>query len=132
MYLEPTDPRYSEHHVFVVDETSPKFSAGYHGMKDPINQEDYQKWIDTLPHVWRDNPFHNHFVFVDSDITDGQVKKLVSDCLSEFFSVWSRGKSILKYWQVKVDKPAFMPKVLTSKELEDCESKLAQIKVIMG
>jgi len=72
-YPGPEDKSYEQQHVFVVDETSPEFLAGYKGEVDkdgqPVDPKAYQDWFDSLPHVWRTNPCLSHFVIVPSDIT---------------------------------------------------------------
>ncbi|GAG19174.1 unnamed protein product, partial [marine sediment metagenome] len=36
MYLEPSDPYYEKHHVYVPDPTSPEYLNGYQGEVDKI------------------------------------------------------------------------------------------------
>jgi len=77
-FLNPNDPNYDKAHAFVVDETCPEFLAGYQGKLDAEGNPDpvvYDKWRDGLPHVWRDNPFHHHFIYPDKEATDNQIKE---------------------------------------------------------
>jgi len=101
-YLEPFDPRYNEHFVHVIDETSKEFKEGYQGKIDekgqPVDQKDYDKWLDNLPKVWRNNPFHNHFDLVSADITDAELKVLMKKRLKDFGKAWGESSSILKGW----------------------------------
>ncbi len=133
-YLEPTDPRYNEHHVFVVDETSLQFKNGYKGKIDadgnPVNQADYDAWIASLPHIWRDNPFHNHFIFIDADTTDSEILKQAQDAFNEFFAGWCEGKEMADVWHSKV-RPVFVTKVLTADQQLTCQNKLSQIKAMV-
>jgi len=133
-YLEPTDPRYNEHHVYVVDETSQEWLGGYKGkvdaMSSPINQADYDTWIASLPHVWRDNPFHNHFIFIDADTTDSEILKQAQDAFQEFFDGWCKGKDMADVQHSKV-RPAFVAKVLTAYQQLTCQNKLSQIKAMV-
>ena len=82
IYPEPTDKTYAIHHVFVPDETSPQFIAGYPGAKDiegnPKDPIAYKTWLDGLPHVWKLNPMLCHFVTVPSTITKSQLQTLVT------------------------------------------------------
>lgn len=100
-YLEPGDPRYEEHHIQapVIPE------GGYPGTKTedgiPVDRNDYDQWLDSLPKVWQDNPFHNHFEYVDPDTPDAELLKLMRDRLKEFFTIWSKGQDILKVWKSK-------------------------------
>jgi hypothetical protein len=70
MYLESGDYGYDKHYVEVP--VIPE--GGYPGKVDemgrPIDSTDYQKWIDGLSKVWQNNPFHNHFVYVEPTATD--------------------------------------------------------------
>ena len=94
-FCEPFDPRYAEHFVQVIDQTSKEFKVGYkgklneHGM--PIDQVDYKKWADSLPKVWQNNPFHNHFDLVSADITDDELKALMDKRLADFGKAWGEG-----------------------------------------
>jgi len=80
-YPGPEDKSYAQQHVYVVDESSPEYLAGYPGEVDkdgnPVDEIDYQKWIDDLPHVWRTNPCLCHFLTVKPDITLAELDSLV-------------------------------------------------------
>ncbi len=133
MYLDPIDPRYSEHHVYVVDETSQKWKNGYKGAKNPDGspiQADYDAWIASLPHVWRDNPFNNHFIYVDADIPVADVKSQAQAYLNEFFTGWSEGKDMGAVWHSK-PRPQFVSKTLTPMQLATVQTRLDQIKVMV-
>jgi len=93
-YCEPGDPRYNEHYVNVIDETSEAYKKGYsgkvdeHGMPDPA---EIKTWIDSLPKRWQNNPFHNHFDLVSADITDMEIQQLMKKRLNDFGKAWSEG-----------------------------------------
>jgi len=98
LFLEVGDPNYDKAHVFVVDETSPEFKAGYKGKLDAEGNPDpadYEKWLDGLPHVWRDNPFHSHFIYPDKDATDADIKAQIERTLNYFHTFhthcWDNG-----------------------------------------
>ena len=133
-YLEPADPRYNEHHVYVIDETSQAWKKGYKGAKDsmgsPVNQADYDAWIAGLPHIWRDNPFHNHFIFVDAVTPNTEILKQAQDSFNEFFAGWSEGKDMLDIWRSKV-RPTLMSKTLSPAELTSTNNRLSQIKAMV-
>ncbi len=134
MYLEPTDPRYNEHHVFVVDETSQQFLNGYKGKMTtegiPVDQADYDAWIAGLPHIWRDNPFNNHFIYVDGNITITELKQKANDSFQEFFTCWSLGMNPIDVWHSKV-RPVFVVKQLNEAEAIMTEYALREIKAIV-
>lgn len=100
-YLDLTDARYDEHHVQV----SVIPDEGYLGEVDdrgrPIDIDHYKAWLKSLPKIWQNNPFHNHFVRVSHDVTDGEISKLMQESLAEFYGIWSRGEDILKVWKPK-------------------------------
>lgn len=130
-YLEPTDPRYNEHHVYVIDETSREWLRGYKGKVDatgnPIDKDAYDTWFAALPHIWRDNPFNNHFIYVDVEATGNDILKQAHDSFNEFFGGWCESKDMMTVWQSKL-RPQFIPKVLTSSQLALATTRLAQIK----
>lgn len=106
-FLNPDDPNYDKHHVYVVDETSKEYQRGYKGKVDdegnPLDLEDYQKWEDGLPHVWRDNPFHSHFIYPDKDVGDADIKAKIESCLNYFYAFhqhcWDEGKEFIEEWK---------------------------------
>jgi len=95
-YCEPGDPRYNEHYVNVIDETSEAYKKGYsgkvdeHGMPDPA---EIKAWIDSLPKKWQNNPFHNHFDLVSADITDDEIQRLMKKRLTDFGDAWTKGQA---------------------------------------
>lgn len=97
-YLEPDDYGYDKHYVNVVDVSSPEYLAGYKGkvneIGQPIDYTDYKKWLDTLPHVWQNNPFHNHFIKVEPDTTDNEIQALAKSYLEEAYIKWATGVNL--------------------------------------
>lgn len=75
---------YSTFHIQVPDETSKEYQAGYLGKVDkegnPVDQEDYNKWYESLPKVWAVTPCLCHFITVKPDLSlaelDAYVKAL--------------------------------------------------------
>lgn len=105
MYLDEEDARYEEHHIYVVDQSCPIWQAGYKGAIDeegrPVDYTDYEEWVDTCHHIWRDNPFHNHFVYADPDVTEAEIQSLAEFHLANFYEAWQQGKTIRSGWDVK-------------------------------
>lgn len=92
-YLEPGDPRYEEHHVVVP--VVPE--GGYPGKmvdEHPADQQAFKEWLQGLPTEERDNPFHNHFEYVNDSILQAEVEALMALRLEEFFAAWSHGKPV--------------------------------------
>lgn len=89
MYLEPGDYGYDIHHVQVP--IIPK--AGYQGEKDsegsPVDWDAYDTWQDALPKEWRDNPFHNHFIYVEPDTSDEEIMDIGEAHLNESYVEWA-------------------------------------------
>jgi hypothetical protein len=90
-YCEPFDARYNEHHIQVP--VIPE--GGYQGKVDeggsPVDPKDYDEWEKELPHIWQNNPFHNHFDLVSADITDTELQQLMAKRLANFGKAWSEG-----------------------------------------
>jgi len=87
--------------------------GGYKGDMDkegnPVNPEDYQKWLDPLPTVWQDNPFHSHFVYYDTTVLDDSIKAEIARVTEYFYAFhtycWDNELTFLSQW-VKVPKVA--------------------------
>ncbi len=128
-YLEPDDPRYEEHHVQVP--VIPE--GGYPGEVDaegsPVDQEHYNSWLESLPKEWRDNPFHNHFVYLDADATDAEIKQLMAESLDEFSGIWTEGEDILKAWKTRSlkSKRQFVAGDMSSQNEKRCQNKAEDI-----
>ena len=107
MFLTPEDPYYSRFHVFVIDEKSPEFLAGYPGVLDkdgkPVDRADYDKWWANLPHIWQDNPFHSHFIYLSPTVNDTDVKQKITDTLTYFYgfyeACWKADKPFIEEWK---------------------------------
>ena len=136
-FLEPTDDRYDEHHVYVVDETCPIFQAGYHGKADAegnsVDDADYEAWLDTCRHIWRDNPFHNHFINVDPKKTDADIKALAKFHAPNFYESWKKKKTMRSGWAVETRiKPIRYDEKESSAKYAirkgKCEKRAAQLK----
>lgn len=97
-YLEPSDPRYIEHHVKVDG-------------------------------VIRDNPFHNHFVYVDADMPDAEIEQLLAESLEEFFGIWAEGEDIRKAWRERPlkSKRLFQAGSLSGDNIKKCQNRVKAI-----
>lgn len=100
-YLEPDDPRYEEYHIQVPIIPPEGYQGEVSARDRPVDTDDYNQWRESLPKEWQNNPFHNHFVYVDPDTTDTEIKQLMAESLDEFFAIWGRGEDILKVWKPK-------------------------------
>lgn len=88
-FLDPTDPRYDERYLYLVDVTSAEYLAGYLGELDkdglPVDAQDYLDWVESLPHIWENTPFHSHFVYFDADLTKEDIENQIKIHLPNFY-----------------------------------------------
>jgi len=121
-YLDKGDAGYDKCHVQVP--VIPK--EGYQGemgeMYVPKDQTDYDKWIASLPTVWEDRPFHNHFVYLPHLSTDKQILDTGEKYLKEAYALWSEGKPISIH-----NEPVEISAV-SSQLKASCESRVTSIK----
>jgi len=91
-YLESTDPRYADRHLYLVDTTSAEYLAGYRGEVDehgiPKDQAAYDAWLDSLPHVWQNTPLHSHFIYLPADFTEEDIKAEIDIHLANFYQAF--------------------------------------------
>lgn len=129
-YLEQGDYKYHVHHVKlpVIPE------GGYPGEVDdmgrPLDFKDYKKWLEGLPQTKQVNSFHNHFIYVEPDITDAEIMDIGEACLKEVYADWASDKT-----PNPKNKPYTPPGVkianylLTTKgRLKACEVKVQHLK----
>lgn len=103
LLMNPDDPHYDKHHVYVP--VIPE--GGYPGKVDkegsPVDLVDYQKWEDSLPHIWQNNPFHCHFIYPERDTTDESIKQEIERCLDYFYAFhkacWDADKEFIDEWK---------------------------------
>lgn len=122
-YLEPSEAKYEEHHVQVPDLSHEVYPGKIDEFGNPVDMEDYNKWLDGLPKIWQNNPFHNHFIRVSSGTTDSEITKLMQDSLNEFYGIWSGDKDILKVWKAEPETPGDT----STENIEACELKALDI-----
>ncbi|KKL44422.1 hypothetical protein LCGC14_2365810, partial [marine sediment metagenome] len=89
MYLEPSDYGYNKHHIRVP--VIPE--GGYTGELDaegmPVDSDAYNAWVESLPKVWQNNPFHNHFIYVEPLTTDKVIMDIGEAFLNEAYIKWA-------------------------------------------
>jgi hypothetical protein len=128
MYLESTDYGYDKHHVQVP--VIPE--GGYPGRVDaegmPTNQKQYDKWLASLPKVWQTNPFHNHFILVEPETTDGEIMDIAVAFLHEAYIKWSTDS---KLDLVNDALPFKKPEIIDDTRIANCETRMQSIKAII-
>jgi len=91
-YLESEDVRYHDTYIETVDTTSAEYLAGYPGKVDkqgnPVDQEDYDHWWDSLPKEWVNTPFHSHFVYLPATFTEADIKAQIDIHLGNFYKAF--------------------------------------------
>ena len=122
-YLKPTDARYDEHHIQVP--VIPE--EGYPGEVDaegrPVDMDAYDDWIESLPKKWQNNPFHNHFIYVEPDATDKEILDIGEAFLDESYDDWSHNKK-----PKPKNKPVKYPESVDDKRQKACEAKVKHLK----
>jgi hypothetical protein len=108
-FLTPESPYYDQYGgAYVVDTASKEYLAGYKGAKDdktgePLDWDDYNKWLDSLPTVWQDNPFHSHFVYYDTTVLDDSIKAQIAKVTEYFYAFhtycWDNSLEFIPQWQ---------------------------------
>jgi hypothetical protein len=124
LYLEHGDAGYEKHHVQVL--VIPE--GGYPGKLDkrgsPKDMSDYEKWFSELPRVWRDNPFHNHFVQFDYTVTDEEIHLVGQLALQMAYEKWAKNEK-----QPYIENlPVEFPKQVSAERQAQCERRIASIK----
>jgi len=78
---------------------------------------------------WRDNPFHNHFVYVDANVTNAEIKQLMTETLAEFYGIWAKGEEILEAWRTRPlkSKRRFIAGAMTNENKKRCQNKVNDI-----
>jgi len=91
-YLEPADDRYSKHRVNapIAPKTGYPGKKGQHGK--PESETDFLSWVDALPHKWRVNPFHNHFLQVPVRTSNKAIAAMADELLPQFYRQWKSGE----------------------------------------
>lgn len=94
MFLEEKDYGYEKHHAYIP--IIPKGTV-YDGPKNEfggITRDDMKKWFDGFPHEWRDNPFHNHFIYVTPETSDEDIMDIGESFLHEAYIKWSSDEKL--------------------------------------
>ena len=118
-YLDQDDYGYDKCHVQVpvIPEGGYKGELTKEGT--PVDQTDYQKWIDGLEKVCIDSPFHNHFSYFEPTDTEEKIKQTGADFCKQAKVKWDRDQTPnLKNLTVS------FPKTVDAKRKSDCEAKL--------
>ena len=123
MYLEPDDYGYEKHHIQVPIIPEGGYPGEVDAMGQPVDIKAYDAWIKSLPTVWQTNPFHNHFIQVEPDITDNGILDIGVECLKETYADWAASKK-----PEPKNKPHILPVLIDAARIKDCEDKIKHLK----
>jgi len=59
--------------TFIVDKVSGEKVQIESIAKEPVDKEDYEKWFESLPRVQQLNPFCNHSIQFEHDVTEEEI-----------------------------------------------------------
>jgi len=103
-FLNEDDPHFDKCYVY-VPVIPPE---GYQGKVDkegnPKNQADYDAWIESLPHIWQNNPFHSHKIWLpDAGASDNYINEQIERTLNYFYQFhqqsWDTGVPFIENWK---------------------------------
>ena len=122
LYLDPEDYRYDEHYVDVRIYSKEDYTGKLDENGMPVDQLHFEEWFLNLPTEKRHNPFHNHFVQVEPDITDEEILYIGEVALLKAKRMWDKDMvPVIKNQRV------IYPKI-TDERLDECYIKLLDIK----
>ncbi len=124
-YLDPADIGYSKHHVQVPDFTGATYIGSMNEDGSPTSQTDYTAWVASLPKVWQNNPFHNHFIYVEPETADTEIADIGKTFLVEAYMKWSKDKPLdLR------NAPVNFFSVVSSELKQACEARVSSINIL--
>ena len=82
MYLEPADFGYDVHHIQVPER--------------PLTEEEVADSLlaALVPKVWQNNPFHNHFIYVEPETSDREIMYIGEAFLNEAYIKWASDEKL--------------------------------------
>lgn len=93
-YLELDDARYDEHHIQVPVIPPEGYLGEVDEMGIPADIDAYDTWIESLPKKWQNNPFHNHFIYVEPETSDDEIMDIGEGFLKEAYNKWASDKKL--------------------------------------
>jgi len=134
-FLSPDDPNYDKHYVYVP--VIPK--EGYHGKiaedGSSANQKNYDAWLESLPHVWQNTPFHSHFIYPDKDASDADIKAEIERCLKYLYAFhqycWDENKKFIDEWKKVPSRKGQVRQPFVKGEAKDVKANKAKVQNIV-
>ncbi len=82
MYLESGDYGYEKHHVRVPERPLTDAEGA-----DPV-------LADLVPKIWQNNPFHNHFIYAEPEISDKVIMDIGQAFLEDAYIKWASEEKV--------------------------------------
>lgn len=101
MYLNKGDYGYDKHYVQVPVMPPEGYTGEIGEAGSPVDTRHHQDWLDSLPKIWQLNPFHNHFIYVEPEVSDEEIMAQMQFHLPNFYAAWCARKPIRAGWDVK-------------------------------
>lgn len=127
MYLGPSDYGYDKHHVQLPVIPEEGYQGKVDEMDSPIDIEDYNNWIASLPKAWQTNSFHNHFIQVEPDVTDKEIMDIGETFLHEAYIKWACEE---KLNLVNDALPFKRPPAIDAARIAKCETRVQTVMAI--
>ena len=87
----------------------------------------YEKHHVKIDGEWQDNPFHNHFIYVEPDTIDKEIAEIGKAFLAEAYIKWATDS---KLDLVNDALPFKKPAVVTESRITECDVRAESIKAI--
>jgi hypothetical protein len=121
-YLYSSDYGYNKTHVQIPVIPESGYTGAVDASGTATNSAKYQAWENSLPKVWQDTPFYNHFVYADPEISDSELMDIGQQYLKQAYSQWETGQTP-HLSNTKVNYPA----TISSSRLAAINSKIAHL-----
>lgn len=124
MYLDPKDYGYEKHHIQLPVIPKEGYQGKVNAIGIPADMDDYKKWVGGLPTTWQNNPFHNHFIYVEPDTTDKEIMDIGEAFLHEAYIKWACDEKLdLK------NEPTTYPSTIDITRLSAINTKVQSLKM---
>ncbi len=136
-FLTEEDCRYSE--LLINMPIFPQSGyPGEMGLYGAIDNEEYERWRDALPHQIVLTPFHSHLLHFEPNVTQEEVEEAIKYHIPHFYYAWCQEQDKIpcgmrKGWETSTrGAPKRYNQLLTPSEYkerqQDCEAFLNKIK----
>ena len=102
MYLDPGDVGYEKRYIQVPVVPPEGYQGKVDAKRAALDGDDYNAWVKGLPKMWQNTPFHDHFIYVEPETSDGEIMDIGKAFLQEAYIKWASDEKIdLKNPRVK-------------------------------